>query len=263
MAPEFSHRSLHSARAGRRRLLFTTILVIVLIVLDALSHGAVRGAVRSVGADIWTGSSDLRADITGTGYFVSHRTLAEENAALRAQVAQYQEKAAGYDVLAQQNAQLQAALSFSSETHTITAPIVSSFTSSPYGTFLIGADAEDGVAAGDLVISDGGFVIGQLADVQTKTSEVRELFSAGEHVDGLVDGTPVTLIGDGGGNAHASVPLGVHVAAGDPIISPTHGGRAVGVVGHIDSSATSPDQTVYVQLPVNLASLQYVYVVYQ
>jgi cell shape-determining protein MreC len=258
---EFSHRSSSAAKANRRRLLAATALVVVLIGFDFVTAGAVRGLVRSVGSAIWQSSERVRASITETGYFSTHRALARENATLRAQVAQYQEKAAGYDVLESENAQLRAALNFSMGENTITAPVVSSFRSSPYGTFLIGAGEGDLIRVGNAVLSGGGFVLGTVSDVQTKTAAIKSALSAGERVDALIGDTPVAVIGDGGGNGHASVPLGIEIAEGTPVISPAHGGRAIGIVGKIDAQPASPDQTVYVHLPFNLASMRYVYVV--
>ncbi len=258
---EFSHRSSQGAKASRRRLLGATALVVILIVIDVLSGGGVRNLVRSLGAAIWNSTAHVRTSIVESGYFATHRSLAKDNATLRAQVARLEEQAAGYDVLREENAQLRTALNFSTSESTITAPVVSSFTSSPYGTFLIGAGIDDAISTGDLVVSSGGFVIGVASDVQKRTTSVRGVLSPGERIDALLGETALVVLGDGGGNAHASVPLGVVVAEGDPVISPAHGGRAIGVVGKVDAPPASPDQTVYIRVPLNLASLRYVYIV--
>lgn len=258
---EFSHRSSHEAKQNRRRLMAATALVVVLVVLDMLTGGSVRSLARSLGSSIWQGTERVRAAILESGYFATHRALARENAALRSQVAQYQEKAAGYDVLASENAQLRAALHFSQGENTITAPVVSSFRSSPYGTFMIGAGERDALQVGSAVLSDGGFVLGTVSDVHAKTSMIKAALSAGERIDALIGETAVTIFGDGGGNGHASVPLGIVVTEGTPVVSPAHGGRAIGIVGRIDAPPASPDQTVYVHVPFNLSSLRYVYVV--
>lgn len=258
---EFSHRSSHSAKANRRRLMAATALVVALVVLDIFTGGSVRSFARSLGASIWQGTERVRTSIRESGYFATHRALARENAALRAQVMQYQEKAAGYDFLETENAQLRAALNFSQGENTITAPIVSSFRSSPYGTFMIGASERDSLRVGSVVLSDGGFVLGTVSDIQAKTTTVKAALSAGGRIDALIGETAVTIFGDGGGNGHASVPLGVALAAGTPVISPAHGGRAIGIVGKIVSAPASPDQTVYIHLPFNLTSMRYVYIV--
>ena len=70
-------------------------------------------------------------------------------------------------------------------------------------------------------------------------------------------------MGDGGGNAHASVPRGIPVHEGDAVIANAYGGRAIGVVGKVVSSPASAEQTVYMRLPVDLASLRYVYILHK
>ncbi|MBV9159419.1 MAG: rod shape-determining protein MreC [Candidatus Kaiserbacteria bacterium] len=259
---EFSHRSLHGARAGRRRLLAATFLVVFLIVLDIVTGGSVRSLIRTGATTLWSATARARAGIIETGYFRSHRALASENASLRDEVASLQEKAAQYNVVADENTQLRDLVHLASTERGITAPVVSSFRSSPYGTFLIGAGKNDPVAAGDIVLTPGGFVIGIIADVQDRTSAVRGIFSSGMTSDVLIGTTPVTLTGEGGGNAKGSAPRGVSIQAGDPVIARQYGGRPVGIVGKVESSPTSPDQTVYVRIPVNLESLRFVYILH-
>ncbi len=260
---EFSHRSLHGAKAGRRRLMALTALVILLILIDLVTGGSVRSMVRSFTAAIWARSENVRASISDSGYFTTHRALAGENARLREENAQYREKAAAYGVLLEENAQLRAALSLAGQRAGLTAPIVSSFKSSPYGSFLIGAGENDPIAVGDLVLTQGGFVVGVVSEVLAKTSSVQGVFSAGETTDALIGNTAVVITGDGGGNAHAGVPRGVEVKEGDPVVAPTYGGRAIGIVGRVESSPTSADQRVYIRLPVNLTSLRYIFVLHE
>ncbi len=260
---EFSHRSLHGAKEGRRRLFAVTALIVILIVLDALTGGSVRGLVRSFTAGAWERTERVRSAITDSGYFSTHRSLAGENAALREQVAQYREKAAAYEVLLAENAQLRDALSLASGQRGMTAPIVSSFKSSPYGSFLIGAGTDDPIAAGDLVVTQGGFVVGSVSEVLTDTASVKGIFSAGQVTDALLRQHAIVVTGDGGGNAHASVPRSVVVKEGDPVIAPTYGGRAIGIVGRVESSPTSPDQEIFIRLPVNLSSLRYVFIIHE
>src|SRR3989338_5621319 len=84
MNAEFSHRSLHGHPRARRRLFIATTLILVILAVDFLTHGVVRGYVRSAAASLWVFTGSARSSITGTGYFSTRRSLAAENAALRA-----------------------------------------------------------------------------------------------------------------------------------------------------------------------------------
>jgi cell shape-determining protein MreC len=144
--------------------------------------------------------------------------------------------------------------------------VASSFIASPYGTFLIGAGARDGITVGSLVLSDAAdhaVVVGTISDISAHTATVVELFAPQHSLDALLDGAPVIVKGTGGGNATAEVPNGIKVIPGDALTAPEFSGRVIGVVGHIDANPSNAAIEVSVGTPVNLASMQYVFVVPQ
>jgi rod shape-determining protein MreC len=209
---------------------------------------------------VWRAGAAVTGVVYDSGYFSSRRSLASENASLRQQLAQYEERAAGFGALAAENAELRSIVHLAEKEQGITAPILSSMRASLYGTFLIGAGGAD-VAKGDLVVSDGGFVVGSVADVGADSALVKEIFAGGSSVDVRVAGASVVADGYGGGNARAKMPRGIAVAVGDAVNAPSLGGRAVGVVGSIESDPASAEQTIYIRLPLNLSTLAFVYVV--
>jgi cell shape-determining protein MreC len=253
---------MNSYRRNRnRKLILTTVLVVVIFGIDLLSGGLLRREVRSLGSGISEAASHIGGALFGSGFFSSRASLEAQNSALTEQLAQYQERSAGYDVLLAENAQLRDIAHLASEHAGLTAPIVSSVISSPYGTFLIGAGASDNVARGNLVLTSGGLVVGRITDVGAHTSTVQEIFAPNSSVNAVVAGTSVSVGGSGGGNAHALLPRGVPVSVGDAVLSPELGGRAIGIVGAIASSTASASQDVYIRLPVDIGALQFVYVV--
>ena len=254
-------RSSATRRDGRRRLFLATVFVLVVIALDMISGGALRATARSLSARVWSASAYVRGAVFGSGFFSSRASLAAENTTLRATLAQYQEKAAGYQVLKQENDALRSMLHLAQSERGITAPVVSSVIASPYGTFLVGAGTADSVAAGSLVVTEGGFVVGTVSEVAGRTSVVSGLFAGDSTVNVLVGGAPAEAVGRGGGNARISISRDVSVREGDPVTAPSLGGRAVGTVGKVVSDPSNASQTIYVILPVNLASLTYVYVI--
>ena len=262
MSLEFSHRSLHGAKAGRRRLLFATLFVIVVFIADVATAGSVRGFVRAGAAALWQGTTRVRAGIFESGYFSTRNSLAKANSALREELAQYKEKAAGYDVLTSENAQLRSMLQLSHKERGITAPIVSSLRSSPYGTFTIGAGTSDAVVKGDIVLTEGGFVVGVVSDVQMRTTQARAVLSSGRVTDAIIGGSAVVVTGDGGGNAHAEIPRGIEVRERESVFAPEFGSRPIGIVGKVISSPTSAEQTIYIHLPLNFDAMRYVYIVH-
>jgi len=243
------------------------VLVGVLLLIDALSGGGVRSLVRAGGSLVWRWGVGIESSISGSGFFSTRRGLIAENTALTEQVAQFQERAAAYRVLQDENTALRTMLNVADITRGknkesgITAPIASSFRASPYGTFQISAGASDSVSPGNLVLSAENFVIGRIKTVDAHTSLVEEIFAPNISSDAVLHGVGVAVLGQGGGNARADVPQEANVAIGDPVISATLGSRAIGVVGNVSGDSGNGYKRAQIYLPVNLAVLQFVYIV--
>ena len=247
-------------KSPNTRLWAATLLVVFLFVVDLFSGGKIHNELRAGAAYGSNALSQTGSAITGSGFFSSRASLEAQNRALLDQVALYEERAAGFEALRSENDQLRALTHLAQTVQGVTAPIVSSVISSPYGTFLIGAGAADGVAKGSLVLTSGGFVVGTVSDVGTHTSTVLETFAPGTSLKAIIRGTAVSVAGSGEGNAQASVPRGVPIAVGDAVISPEMGERPLGIVGGVASSSAQATQDIYIRLPVNLGGLQFVYV---
>ncbi|MBI5645255.1 rod shape-determining protein MreC [Candidatus Kaiserbacteria bacterium] len=258
---EFSYRSLHGAPRGRQRLLFASFLVLVIFAIDIASHGAVRNAIRSSESVLWRATASVRETLLGGAYFTSKRSLATENASLRTLVADDKARESTYSALADENRALREMLGLREREAGITAPVVSSFRSSPYGTFLIGASESDGIKNGDIVLTSQGFVLGRVVDVGNRTASVRSAFASASRIDVLISNVAAEAEGHGSGNARVFVPRGIMIATGTPVISASFGQRPIGIVGHVVSDESRADQVVYVSLPVELSTLRYVYVV--
>jgi cell shape-determining protein MreC len=260
MALRFSYRE-QSAKTGRRRLLAMTLLALLIVLFNMISGGSVTALVRGVTARVSLDAQAIMENVLGRGYFVSHATLAAQNESLQAQVATLTERVALSDTLSAEVATLAELAHLATSTRGITAPIASSFISSPYGTFLIGAGSAEGVSNGSIVLSSGGTALGRVASVSAHAATVVELFASGHSLNVLIDGAAITAHGVGLGNATAAVPHGVKVSVGDVVTAPELQGRPVGVVGHVDADTSSATTQTYIGLPVNLSALKYVYIV--
>lgn len=237
--------------------------------MDALSGGKIRSLARAAGSQIWKFGSSISESIAESGFISSRRALIEENSALTQQIAQMQERSAAYLVLQDENQALREILRVADITQStkkeigITAPIVSSFRSSPYGTFQVGAGRADSVSPGDIVLSSENFAIGRIEETDLHTALVREIFAPSVSSDALLRGVGVAVEGQGGGNARTSVPRQTAVAVGDAVVSPIFRARAIGIVGKISEDSGSAYKRVDIYLPVNLSALQFVYIVKQ
>lgn len=256
--------NLYRQNKSRKPLLFATAIVVLVFVADALSGGSVRGIVRVGAARAWVAASQLMRPLSESGLFASRRALEAENTSLKQQLLTLQSRIADADALQNENESLRALVHLTLSGQGITAPVVSSFTSSPYGTFVIGAGSEDGITNGSLVLSGGsigGFVIGRVSDPDKHIALVTQLFAPNASVEATVHGVGIVATGSGGGNARAVVPHNAPIVNGDVVVSAGLGGRLIGIVGGVEEDTTGTNRTVYIGLPIDFAALQFVYVI--
>ena len=230
--------------------------------LDTLSGGLVRSYTRTISSLAWRAASGVIGSIDRSGILRTRSSLAGENNSLKAQVAERDEEFARLNALESENAMLSEMVHLvSAEKAGLSVRVLSSFHSSPYGTFIIGVGKNDGVGIGSIILTPGGFVLGTVTDVDVHTATVEELFAPMQSVDLIVHSVAFSAQGRGGGNAKAEVPRDAKVAIGDTAIAPAFGGRVAGVIGSIESASSSATQTLFIRIPVNLDTLQFVYVV--
>ena len=252
-------------RIGRRGLIIATFVVLLVVAVDVLFQGSIRALVRAGGASVWRASSYAASAIMGSGITESRRALVEENKALKQDVTRLELRVAALKTFEDENAKLRALVRLAQELPGITAPIVSSFLASPYGTFMVGAGENDGVSVGDLVVAGGegerGFVIGRISDVSNHLSLVTQLFAPDASTEAIVRSAPVVVSGRGGGNARVEAPSTLSIADGDTVVAPSLRGMPIGIVREISREPASAYQTLHIGLPVSLSALQFVYVV--
>jgi cell shape-determining protein MreC len=247
-------------KTARRRLLLATIIVVFLFSFDILSGGVFRSGVRVVGVFIYKHGNGVVSAIGHSGFFATKRNLERKIEELNAEVARLNESLAEDRVFRVENEQLRALTNLASNAEGITAPIVSSFRTSPYGTFMVGAGSADGAHVGNYVVSPGGFVIGTVSEVGLYSSLIKAVFAPDATIDAVIAGSATLVEGRGAGNAYARVPHGILVSRGDPVFSPVFNGRAIGIVGSADSDSASAYSDIYIGLPVSVESLRYVYI---
>ena len=251
-------------RNRNSRLYAATALVIFLFILDVASGGGIRHLLRGGVVVMAQWSSSIGARIEGTGILSTRASLEAQNRSLAEELTQFEERAGGYEAMRAENEQLRAFVHLVENTPAdaqgLTAPVVSSIRSSPYGTFLIGAGSADGITRGSFVLTSGGFVVGKITDMGAHTAVVAEVFAPGSSINALIGSAAVSAVGSGGGNARAKVPRALPIQVNQSVVAPELGERPIGIVGSIASSSASASQDVFIVLPVNLASLQYVYI---
>ena len=241
---------------------FVAVLIVVGFIfgIDKLSGGMVRGYARQGGAALSAAASAATSVVTRNGLLSTKRALQDENVQLKDAIQIRDEHAARFKALEDENEALRKMANLAATEKGITAPVLSSFKASPYGTFTIGAGSVNGVNEGNLVLTEGGFILGAVTGVSPHTATVESFFAPGKEIEMNVDGNTFLAEGRGGGNARGEIARDASVSIGDAVLVPAFASRPAGVIGELQSASSSAFSTLYIRLPLNLESLRYVYV---
>lgn len=239
--------------------MYATALIVILFLLDLIAGGRLRSLVRLGASYVYISLTHIEESLGASGFFSSRHALEAENAQLRSELSQYHQNDAVYVAMLAENARLRTLVGLSAQKPGRAAFIVSSLSASAYGTFTIDAGIEEGVSRSAIIFSPDGYAIGVVSEVGSHTSVVTELFAPDTTLEAVVGDTRIVLEGQGGGNARARAPRESTVSVGDVVHSPSVD-APVGIVEHIESSATSADKELFVRIPANLQTLILVYV---
>jgi cell shape-determining protein MreC len=247
--------------AQSRVLVFVTVVVVCAAVVDVVSGGTLRNIARASIAPVSRAMHAASATLMGDDFWSSRAALISEIEALESQVSVLAARGASFDAVVEENKSLRDMALLAAVEGGVTAPVISSFYASPYGTFHIGAGSDAGVAAGDLALAEGGYVLGEITDVARKTSTARTVFAPGMSVDVVIGSVGFRVEGRGGGNGRAEVPREALLVGGEVVVAPSFGGRPIAIIGKVASTSASALSDVYVVFPVNLSSIRFVHIV--
>lgn len=266
MKTEYSNRSFRGANSRKSRSSFLGAIALLvaiglLFAVDRFSGGIIHEFVRATGGAARSLAASGAASITESGFFASRSSLARDNEELRREIALHAERIAQAEFLRSENDALKEMARLAEDEAGISARIVSSFESSPYGTFLIDAGSADGVQVGSIVLTPGGFILGEVTSVSGESASVHSLFSPQRTVALFVGDAAFTADGQGGGNARAEVAREMNIPVGAAVVAPQYGGRNAGTVMHVETASSSATAILSIRIPVNLDTLRFVYVV--
>ena len=131
-----------------------------------------------------------------------------------------------------------------------------------YDTLLLDVGAENGIVAGDRVLT-GDFVLGTVREVYENHSKATLLSSYGEVSKVLIGDTNISAeaLGRGAGNFTLKVPKEIVVTKGDIIRMPGLNPKFFGTVLDVEQTETSTFQTILFRLPANINHLRWVEIV--
>ena len=260
---------------GIRLAVVLALLVVALSVAAGTSSGRAGFLTNAVGAvrePVRKAAASLSDWITGfAGYFGEYDALLQENAELRAELAETLEQAQAYSEEADENARLRQALGLEqrgSEYTLESAKIVTWNASNWKSSFTISKGESSGIGYGDCVVTEYGAVVGTVSELGRGWATVSTVVDARCALGALVgvDRYAAQLQGDFGLMRRGEVYLsgyqaGAAIEPGDEVLtSGSEGvvpqGANIGTV-----SAVNDDGSVVVAPAADLDSLVQVFVI--
>jgi rod shape-determining protein MreC len=274
--------AMFSTRAARRRAVSFTILLAVTLVLMAISssplvtefQNAMAFAMRPV-----VGALHDVADSTAGAFaaFGDIDRLHTDNAALRRENDRLQAENLRAKSLEQENESLSTLLQLQSSFsyRTAAAVVIARDSSEVRRSVTISKGSDDGIQQGDVVIAEGGALVGRVSDVGPTFAIVTLISDRSSTVIGATETAGATgdVVGQlGGALIMQNIDSTETVAPGEQVLtagielpggirSPYPKGLLIGVVTDVKHEASSVVQTAFLQPTTNLDKVSYVLVV--
>lgn len=249
-------------RSRRKRISVLIIIVIfsILVFGRPSMPNWLTSVTHYVGYPFWT----VKQAITNNVTLQTKKSLIEENRKLKSRVETLVINEISNDILREENISLKEILGRSIYNNAILASVLVRPNSTLYDTFIIDIGGNNNVVNGDYVIINGDVVIGYVEETYSNTSLVKLFSSPGEETDIIIGEDNIATIahGVGGGNFTVSLPRGVVVKVGDPIITPTIETQLFATVEEIISNPIDSFQTILFKNPVNISNIRFVQVMH-
>lgn len=249
----------HRLSTGRR--VWVIIATVLFAALLALVFGQGIGSVVSLvakparAARIWLSES---TSVVPT-YLRDVSSLIEERDTLRRELASHEGDAATVARLTEEVHLLRTLLS-STTTDSILSGVLARPNETPYDTLLIDRGMEHGVKERAVVYASSKIPIGTVSNVYPASALVTLFTTPGVRSTAYIYGPDIytTTQGMGGGVMRVSVPQGIELSAGDPVILPSVDSGTYGLIEYVESVESSPLQYGFLTTPVSISSLRYV-----
>lgn len=163
--------------------------------------------------------------------------------------------------LSRENEELRALMGNSDEER-ILAGVIARPPAVPYDLLVIDQGSDHGITEGALVYHEDNHVIGTISRVYGQSALVTLFSSAGAETTVFIYGPDIFAYayGEGGGVIRISVPQGVQLTEGDPVVLASLNTGDMGVIERIVSLSTQPEQNAYFTYPVPIQSMHRVLV---
>ena len=220
-----------------------------------------RGTAFLVAKPLWSVSAFVFKPFESIkNYFIFKNSLIKEIQTLEEELRTLRLNDIDRESLSKENEELKRQLGRNVVSNRVISRVLSKPPRSPYDTLIIDVGTLYNISVGSKVYSGENIIIGKITEVTGSTS-VLELFTKGDLKQESIllrTGVSFTLVGRGGANFGIEVPKDTDVQWGDVFVYPEFSSSVLGTVYYIDVSSQGSFKTVYLRIPGNVFSTQWV-----
>lgn len=250
-------------RGARREsiLPLAIVFLVLLIVIGTPLRTPVRSLAIGIVTPLWSlGSTvgDLSRKVFPSVF--SNLALIEENDRLKAEIAVLRAESWRSEVIKDERDALRGLMGRASTTQEslLLAYVLATPNFAPYDTLVLDVGEDTGIFPGARVMTDGGFIIGEITEVMPRRSLARLYSSPGLTRDVVVGSSRVPAIahGFGGGNYRIELPKNTDIKEGDEVTVTGRIEEFLGVVERVVVDEKTGITTLFLRLPINMTELR-------
>ena len=252
--------SSHRQNKKKKLVMFITILLVLLFIINSKTNGSVSNVARMIAAPVWSIGDNTSAKITNVQeMFASKDELANKLESLSTELEDIRNLEYENMLLKAQNANLLSLASVGVPVDIshkrIHANVFSTSGILPYGTILV-SGADDDIQTGDIVLGRSAIALGNVASTSGDIATVH-LFSTANRIVDVVMGYGESAIsakaeGVGNGNFTISTPRDVDISIGDMVFATSASGYPIAIVGSIEQDPVNAFKKIYARVPFNI-----------
>ncbi len=254
----------NSRGRGFSKILAGTLLILAIVFLSRLvAPRLLSESVFSLAMPLWKAENYIVLKLENLSSWLKQKqALASENKALREETDAAKAQLQTLNAYKEENETLRTLLGRSSSERRILASVLAKPKRSLYDTLVIDVGREEGVVAGDMVVSQN-FIIGTIKETLAHQSKVGLFSSQGEIFEVVIGDKNIQAeaIGKGGSNFTIKTPKDLPVEKGDMVKLPGASLKFFGTVEAVEKTVTSSFQLIMFTLPVNINEISWVEVV--
>lgn len=239
---------------GRRELAAVLIAFCVLF----FAHDALRAIGGFIGDMVYRTEYYMRTSSATVPVFLRSRIeLLSEINALKDEVSAGKSSVATIAYLTRENDELRNLLSGTTSPR-VAAAVIARPPYTPYDTLVIDRGSVDGIVQFAPVYYGGNMALGYVESVTAHTAHVVLFSSPGVKSTVYIFGSNIftNAYGEGGGVIRVSVPQGIPLSVGEPVVLPSLNTGLIGIIDEVQSIPTEPEQHAYVTLSAPLQSIR-------